>query len=188
MHKDSINSLKESDNELAEEVIRTDDEVDRFNFYIVRQLKAAVEDERILKEIGLNNRRDCLGYRLITKSVERVGDHSVNIAKNVLTIHRPVNDDIFKALSEMSSIAIYAFEDSIGSLFAKDYYRADEVIERKIDIDACEKRVIGQILEKGFDAETTSSLRLIVESIRRTAEYGSDIAEIVLNLTALNTR
>ncbi len=188
MHRDSINSLREADNELAEEVIRTDDEVDRFNFYIVRQLKAAVEDERILKEIGLDNRRDCLGYRLITKSVERVGDHSVNIAKNVLTIQRPVSDEIFRALSEMSSLALSAFEDSISSLFAKDYYRADEVIERKRDVDACEKRVISQILERRFDAETTSSLRLIVESIRRTAEYGSDIAEIVLNLTALGAK
>lgn len=187
MHKDAINSLKELNRELAEEVIRTDDEIDRFSFYIVRQLKAAVGDERIIREIGLDNPRDCLGYRLITKSVERVGDHAVNIAKNVLAIKKPVSDDMFKVLSEMSSIAISAFEDSINSLFAKDYYRADEVIDRKGSIDSCEKRVINQILEKRFDAETTSSLRLIVESVRRTAEYSSDIAEIVLNLTALNT-
>ncbi len=28
-----------------------------------------------------------------------------------------------------------------------------------------------------------ASLRLLIESVRRTAEYASDIAEIVLNLT-----
>jgi len=186
MHKDAIYSLKESDNELAEEVVRTDDEVDRFNFYIVRQLKAAVADETILKEIGLDNARDCLGYRLVTKSVERVSDHAVNIAKNSLAIKKPIDSAIFEVLAEMSSLAIAAFEDSINSFFGKDYDCADEVIERKGSVDICEEKAISQILEKKYDAETTSSLRLIVESIRRTAEYGSDIAEIVLNLTALN--
>jgi hypothetical protein len=33
------------------------------------------------------------------------------------------------------------------------------------------------------DAEDAPHLRLIIESIRRTAEYASDIAEVVLNLT-----
>jgi hypothetical protein len=34
-----------------------------------------------------------------------------------------------------------------------------------------------------MDIEEAPYLRLIIESIRRTAEYASDIAEIVLNLT-----
>jgi len=33
------------------------------------------------------------------------------------------------------------------------------------------------------DVEDTPHLRLIIESIRRTAEYASDIAEVVLNLS-----
>lgn len=35
---------------------------------------------------------------------------------------------------------------------------------------------------KTADMNKVSNLRMIVESIRRTAEYASDIAEIVLNL------
>ena len=186
MHRDAISSLREINHGLAEEVIRTDDEVDRFNFYIIRQLKAAVDDERIIREIGLKNPRDCLGYRLITKSVERVGDHAVSIALNALAINKPINGEIFGALNEMSSLAVSEFEGSIKALFEKNYALADEVIERKECIEEYEREVLKEILEKKFDAETTSSLRLIVESIRRTAEYGSDIAEIVLNLTVLS--
>ena len=33
------------------------------------------------------------------------------------------------------------------------------------------------------DVQEASSLRLIVESVKRTAEYASDVAEIVLNMT-----
>jgi hypothetical protein len=35
-----------------------------------------------------------------------------------------------------------------------------------------------------LDSNTVASLRLILESIRRLAKYGADIAEVVLNLTA----
>lgn len=39
-----------------------------------------------------------------------------------------------------------------------------------------------------LDAEIVSVLRSIVESIRRTAEYGSDIAEVVLSLPSITLR
>ncbi|MFH0897062.1 MAG: phosphate uptake regulator PhoU, partial [Candidatus Bathyarchaeota archaeon] len=185
MHKDAVDSLRDMNFELAKEVINNDDEIDRFSFYVIRQLKAAVEDEKMLREIDLDNPKDCLGYRLITKSAERVADHAVNIALNVLTIKNPIDDDIFKALNEMSSKAILEFEDAMISLFTKHYSLADEVVEKKKLIESYETELIGQIIRKKLDAETASTLRLIIESIKRTSEYGSDIAEVVLNLTAL---
>jgi hypothetical protein len=39
-----------------------------------------------------------------------------------------------------------------------------------------------KLIAKRIEAAEMSSLRMIMESIRRTAEYASDIAEIVLNL------
>jgi len=183
MHRDSISALRERNTELAEEIIRTDDEVDRFNFYIIRQLKAAVSDERILKEIGLVTPRDCLGFRLITKSVERVADHAVSISRNSLEIQSGIPNPIVEGLEEMSTFAISSFDQAIKSLFSKDYSLADEAIERNLKIRDMEKDAISKMTGTNLNAETVSVLRLIVESIRRTAEYGSDIAEVVLNLT-----
>jgi hypothetical protein len=45
-----------------------------------------------------------------------------------------------------------------------------------------EAKVIQKII-KHSPPEEVPSLRLIIESILRTAEYGADIAEIVLNMT-----
>src|SRR3990172_8432417 len=53
-------SVKESNFELAQEVINADDEVDRFGFYIIRQLKIAIQNEYMLKEMGFKNMRDSL--------------------------------------------------------------------------------------------------------------------------------
>ena len=58
MHRDTLLSL-ENNVELAEEIIKSDDEVDRFSFYIVQQLKIAIKNEYLLKEIGLEEPRNC---------------------------------------------------------------------------------------------------------------------------------
>jgi phosphate uptake regulator len=180
MHRDSITALRELDHQLAKAVIDTDTEVDRFNLYIIRQLKLAVSNPRILKEIGLTSARDCLGYRLITKSVERTADHAVSIAENVLLMKKRIDDEVLRKIEDMSNLAISAFEDAIDSLFKHDFNLAENVIEKTKEIAKLEKEAV--LSSQKIGIAEIASLRLLIESVRRTAEYSSDIAEIVLNL------
>ncbi|MBS7633241.1 phosphate uptake regulator PhoU [Candidatus Bathyarchaeota archaeon] len=180
MHRDSITALRDIDHQLAEAVIDTDTEVDRFNLYIIRQLKLAITNPRIIIEIGLSDARDCLGYRLITKSVERTADHAVSIAENVLLLKKHVADETLSKIEDMSTLAIYAFENAIDSLFKHDFNLAERVIEKAKEIAELEKEAI--LSSQKIGIKEAASLRLLIESVRRTGEYASDIAEIVLNL------
>ena len=65
---------------MANGVVKSDDEVDRFSLYILRNLVMATKNERILQEIGLKHPSDCLSYRSTVKSIERVADHATRIA------------------------------------------------------------------------------------------------------------
>ena len=65
MHRDVIIALKEKNFEIANGVIRSDDEVDRFSLYILRNLVMATNNERILQEIGLKYPSDCLTIELL---------------------------------------------------------------------------------------------------------------------------
>lgn len=181
MHRDAITALKELDHLQAKEVTNTDNEVDRFNLYIVRQLKTAIQNPRIIKEIGLQNARDCLGYRLVTKSVERTADHAANIAENVLAMKKRLEPETIEKLEKMSTVAISMFETAVEALFRQDYALAESIIEKTKEILSIEKEAV--VSSQKMDIEEAPYLRLIIESIRRTAEYASDIAEIVLNLT-----
>jgi phosphate uptake regulator len=181
MHKDAITALKDCDHQLARSVVATDDEVDRFSLYVIRQLKTAVQNPRIIKEIGLTSARDCLGYRLITKSVERAADHAVSIAENVLLLKKRPNQEILRKMVEMSSMSISMFETSMEALFKQDFNLAEGLIEKSKDIASLEKEAVSCSQQAG--PEESANMRLIIESLRRTAEYASDIAEIVLNLT-----
>jgi len=181
MQRDALTALKGLDSQHAKEVLTTDNEVDRFNLYIVRQLKTAIQNPRIIKEIGLKNARDCLGYRLVTKSVERTADHAARIADNVLLIKNKLEPETSEKLEKMSVLAVSMFETAIEALFRQDYALAESIVEKTNDIISMEKEAV--VSSQKIDVEDAPHLRLIIESIRRTAEYASDIAEVVLNLT-----
>jgi phosphate uptake regulator len=181
-----MTALRENNIELAEEVIKSDDEVDRFSFYIVRQLKIAIKNEHLLKEIGLEEPRNCLGYRLIAKSVERVADHAAIIAKDIIDMPQPANKETIDKIDEMCGFALEVLDDACLSMFKRDYEAADRAIEKARKVDEMEKAIIKSI-SKTKDASEMYRIKLLTENIRRVSEYASDIAEIVLNMTVQQT-
>ena len=186
MYRDTLLALQENNVELAGEVVKSDDEVDRFSFYIVRQLKIAIKNEHLLKEIGLEEPRNCLGYRLIAKSVERVADHAVVISKDIIENPHPLKKDIVEKIASMSYFALEVLDDACLSMFKRDYEAADKAIEKARKIDEMEKAIL-RAVSKPRDVNELYRIKLITENIRRVAEYASDIAEIVLNMTVQQT-
>jgi len=186
MSNDALLAVKENNLELAQEVINTDDEVDRFGFYIIRQLKIAIQNEHMLKEMGFKNARDCLGYRLVVKNIERTGDHAVLIANDILEFKKPVKKDIVEKIQEMNEFALSVLDDSCLALFKEDYVQAEKTIEKTNEIVKYEKKV--RDASKSLkDDEEIYRIRRMTENIRRISEYASDIAEIVLNMNIEKT-
>ena len=181
MSSDAILAVKENNLELAQEVINTDDEVDRFGFYIIRQLKIAIQNEHMLKEMGFRNARNCLGYRIVVKNIERTGDHASFIAKDLLEFKKPVKKEILAKIQEMNEFCLGVLDDSCLALFKEDYLQAEKTIEKTAEITKYEKKV--RDASKSLkDDEEIYRIRRMSENIRRVSEYASDIAEIVLNM------
>jgi phosphate uptake regulator len=181
MHKEAIAALSKLDYSSAKAVIETDREVNRFGLYIVRLLKLAVSNQRIVKDIGLSYQKECLGYRLIAKAVERTADHATKIAENTLLLKDPVNGEIIEKIGALSELANSMFESSVEALFKHDFNLAETVIEKLSQVHKLEKETVLSLLPDA-NVEEAVNVRLIVESVRRTAEYASDISEVVLNL------
>ncbi|MCV0430952.1 phosphate uptake regulator PhoU [Nitrosopumilus sp.] len=186
MSSDAILAVKENNLELAQEVINTDDEVDRFGFYIIRQLKIAIQNEHMLKEMGFRNARNCLGYRLVVKNIERTGDHAAFIAKDLIEFKKPVKKEILQKLQEMNEFCLSVLDESCLALFKEDYNQAEKTIKKIDEIAKFEKKV--RDASKSLkDDEEVYRVRRMTESIRRISEYASDIAEIVLNMNIEKT-
>ena len=181
MQDDALIAIKEGNVELAKEVINSDDDVDRFAFYITRQLVIAIENDHMLKEMGFQNARDCLGYRVIIKNIERLADHAVRISKDVLDYKKPITGKLFDMIREMSDFAISVMDDACLALFKKDYEEAENAIKRANDIEKYEKKII-EGLRINKNEEEVFRIRRISENVKRIAEYASDVGEIVLNM------
>jgi phosphate uptake regulator len=180
MFRNAMAALKGHDGLLAKDVVSSDNEVDRFNLFVIRQLKLALKNPRMFKDVGLASGKDCMSYRLVTKSVERTADHAVSIAENVLLLKHEVNIETIVKIGNMSDFAITLFETALESLFKEDYSLAEGIIEK---VDTVNSMGAEAIASAKMDVDDAPTLRMIIESIKRTAEYASDIAEIVLDLT-----
>jgi phosphate uptake regulator len=181
MLRDSLLAVKEANLDLAKEVIDSDDEVDRFGFYIIRQLKIAISNEYMLKDMGFTNARQCLGYRLIVKNIERTGDHAVLIAKDLLEFKKSVRSEAMEKIDDLYEFAISVLDQACLALFKEDFNQAELAIKKASEVSKYEKRILESI-KSIKDEEEAYRIRRMSENIIRIAEYASDIAEIVLNM------
>lgn len=182
MQEDAISALDKSDSNLAEDVIERDNEIDRFYLLIVRQLKAAMSDPELAKKIGVSRQRDSLGYRIIVKSMERIGDHIENIAKNSVMMGPQEGIKSLDSIKEIGISTKDLFNKTLASLSDKDIVKANEAIEDSKslagEVEQANERILAE--EQGItDKIHTLS---ILESLERIAKYCEDIAEVTINM------
>jgi|Deesub1362A_J573_1020465.scaffolds.fasta_scaffold00290_3 phosphate uptake regulator len=170
--------LKARDKNLIEDICEREGEVDKLYFLIVRQLKKAVESQRIANKLGLSSKKDCLGYRMVVKSLERIGDHIRSIAENCRGLDiPPENYDI------LADKVLELFESSMIAFFKKDVSSTDIIFEnfRKLD------RIFHQYYERNFTSRKGIPRALlkqrILDSFARIAHYSTNISEITINMS-----
>jgi phosphate uptake regulator len=115
-----------------------------------------------------------------------VADHAAIISKDIIEMHRPLNKDVVDKISNMCSFGLEVLDDACLSMFKRDYEAADKAIEKARKIDELERAILRSV-SKPKDINELYRIKLITENIRRVAEYASDIAEIVLNMTVQQT-
>ena len=132
----------------------------------------ATQNERMVQEIGLRNRSDCLSYRVAVRSIERVADHAAGIADKSLKITARVPKGLFQKIDKMSKLSITLLTDAVEALLRRDYYLADSIVG-KVDAIHSLENVIILFLDKEKNSSTvidhestTVNIKLILEDIR----------------------
>ncbi|RLE55257.1 MAG: phosphate uptake regulator PhoU [Thermoprotei archaeon] len=182
MYFDALKSLIENKKDLARDVIERDDEVDRFYWLAVRQLKKAVLGKEALTEIGLKDPRQCLGYRIVAKSIERIADHASKIASAALKIGEKIPSELAKSILEYAEYARSIFNDAVKAFQKVSGDLAQSVMDRVLQIPSKEEELLIKIVGLNLSPITVAELRIVLDSIRRVAEYSADISEITIHL------
>lgn len=164
MIKDVIKGIKENDLDLLDTVSHRDDDVDRYQWYIYREVRRKSTEDS-------NN----IFYLILSRILERVADHSVNLCRIWKT---RLNGDI-SAETLISNLekSLEMYEQSMDAFYANDYAILNSIIEKKGDVIARKL----EITEKSRGLAGISTIASASEEILRIGLYATDIAELTMD-------
>lgn len=179
MIEDSITSLVDRDSSLAEEVIKRDDEVDAYDTQI---------DEFCLKALALYEPK-AVDLRFITTALriivdlERIGDHCVEISKEVIMLNQIPPIKPYIDLPKMAESASSMVKNAVTAYFNKDLKLAFSVIKKDDYIDNLHGQILRELItylaEDIRKTKGAISLMFITRSLERIADHATNISELV---------
>lgn len=178
MHQEAMDALESADPDYADEVIKLDDEIDRFTFYTLRNLTMAVDDSGLLHAMSIDGPVDCLHYRTIIARIERIADHAALIAKRVKYLAERVDPDMIHNIKSLSEMVMSIFTKSIDAMIRCDYAAAEEVTKATTKAQIKQEELTMSVKDS---APNATVIKFILDSIRRAADYTTDIAEVVMD-------
>jgi phosphate uptake regulator len=179
MHEDVITAIRRNDKKLAEDVLLRDNEIDRLHWLVARQHNIILQNVSFAEKMGITIELSTTSF-LISRIIERIGDHVIRLAKNAINLaDKKIDDSLIEKLDSTSYMALDIFNKSITSFLRKDVKSANDTIELVAKLETkCKEINKFALKQKG---EYIISLGYAVESIRRIGEYSADISENVIN-------
>jgi phosphate uptake regulator len=180
MQKDAIAALKNNEKDLALDVMQRDDEVDRLFLLISKQFRSLFRGTRLtdMTETTIDEYHD---FRMVAGALERIADHAHRVASVARKLEEPVPPELMKPLEEASDEARKVVEESIDALYGSDVGLANRIIDSIGTFKAHIDRLNVSFL-KLENVEMAVDLGIVADSIERTADYGSNIAETAINM------
>ena len=172
--KRMISDVLNSDQVSPAELESRDTEVDRIHWLVQRQSSIHQQNIGLSVKMGidLRNVTNCVG---ISKTLERMGDHTVLIAKQLGSLNDGDRVTVRGILSNLSPEIAGFVETSMDSWFNANADTAENLILRKTALTK-------NVSDRFSDLRGNPGGSLIEGSCTRLIEYCSDIAESAIDL------
>jgi len=179
MHRDALTAIAEQNEDLARQVVRRDDEADKLFAIVTRHFRRSLSDLHEVEKLG-RSRDELFEYYYIARQFERVADHAEKMAalthKSEISVPDEYADrvvDLGRESREIVDQSADVILESESSEVALETFEARAALEDRLD--SFDRDLYGH----GDPAEAYG-LGLLVDSLRRTAAYGTNIAEVAL--------
>jgi phosphate transport system protein len=173
----SIKALKENNMILAEEVIKSDDKINKMEIEI---------DKLCIKILALyhpeaEDLRTVTMIMKINNDLERIGDHAVNISEKAIYLAdkppvKPLID-----IPKMAEKAMEMLRESLDSFVNKNEDLAVQVCKKDDEVDLLETQVIRELITYMIADPTVIDraiyLILLARDLERVADLTTNIAE-----------
>jgi phosphate transport system protein len=180
----SLKALFDSNVALAYRVIDNDKAINSYEIDIDNSTFNVLSQVSVLSQMPAEHLRTLLSIQKINATLERIGDHAVNIAESAITLANwGKNRDLFE-LPEMAKTCSAIFCDAIKSFNEKDARLAQEILGRDDQVDALNISITNTIKTKilcgdlgEMSLERGMELIRICKNLERIADLSTNIAE-----------
>lgn len=173
----SIKALKERNMILAEDVIKSDDKINKMEIKI---------DNLCLKILALyqpeaEDLRTVTMIMKINNDLERIGDHAVNIAEKAIYLADKPTVKPLIDIPRMAEKAMEMLRESLDCFVNKNEELAVEVCKKDDEVDSLEAQVMRELVTYMISDPTTIDraiyLILVGRDLERVADLATNIAE-----------
>ena len=177
--KAAMKSLSERNSDIAHNVIRADDEIDKLD---------AELEERCIKILALRQ-PTAIDLRFITTAIkitghlERIGDMAVNIAEKAIQLNDEPQLKPYIDLPRMADIIAEMIKDSLDSFIRNDLSMAEKVRQAEQVTDDLNEQIFRELLT--FMMEDSRSIHRclmimqVSKNLERIADHAKGIADMV---------
>jgi phosphate transport system protein len=176
----AIESLNKQDMEIAESIIKGDDEIDQLEVEIERRcirMIALYQPEAI-------DLRLIMGIYKIVSDLERIADEAQNIAERSILLAQEPPLKPYVNLTLMAGHVKDMIEDAVMSFFQRDVELAKKVITRDDTVDELyhqlERELITYVMEDPRNIKKVINLSFVGRHFERMADHAENIAEMAV--------
>ncbi|MEZ0361482.1 MAG: phosphate signaling complex protein PhoU [Hydrogenobacter sp.] len=176
----AIESLNKQDVEVAENIIKGDDDIDKLEVEIERRcirMIALYQPEAV-------DLRLIMGIYKVVSDLERIGDEAENIAERSILLAQEPPLKPYVNLTLMAGHVKDMIEDAVISFFQRDVELAKRVIARDDTVDELyhqlERELITYVMEDPRNIKKVINLSFVGRHFERMADHAENIAEMAV--------
>ncbi len=176
--KEAVQALVDSDESLAKDAIKREDEADMMYLLAMRLLISAQRRREVAEEIGLKDPLHILYFGLMLRYLELIADYAEDIARRVIVLLRRYKDQlptrVVERIGNLNDLAHDLILKAVDCFFIGDIKIANSVLGMMSFIELERDRLIRELPE-------IPHVRCILWDIARIADNGAGIALIAIN-------
>jgi len=202
MHRETIDSLHDFNEELAGEAIRRDKEAYTMFWVITRILNSCQRNKNIANQMEIDSPSLIIWYRLIAQYLRLIADWAHQTAEKVISLNQSkemIGDELTQKIVEINERAYGMCHEAINSFFSKDIQQANKAIETYHEIQRNEENLQERVCSSAYlhgkkfpvskyfkgkkpvEACVVAKISFLIWGARRIAEIGSEIAEAAIH-------
>ncbi len=175
MLEDLERLMKTGNHSIVGSIVERDNVVDKLFLLAMRQLNQILSGKLSPFSQGLEHLPQALNLVVFLKSVERIADHTVLLAKNLVKIR-------FGSDVDMMFLELFKLTKNVYKLAVRGFNKKDRTYASKVLRHIEEARLLDNGIREKLSVNGVSpEVFLVLDSLRRIRAYSIDIVEAAIN-------